>query len=91
MDNKILISFHCYILYLFPFLFLVNKNNLNQLLIFCVIVAGLICLKLEGISSIDQNGAVVAIITGPILLLARYFFNSQFCREFSNLYRILKL
>ena len=79
---------YCYILYLFPFLFLVNKNNLNQLLIFCVIVAGLICLKLEGVSSIDQNGAVVAIITGPILLLARYFFNSQYFSLHKNIFSV---
>ena len=77
-----------YILYLFPFLFLVNKNNLNQLLIFCVIVAGLICLKLEGIYSIDQNGAVIAIITAPILLLARYFFNSQYFSLHKNIFSV---
>ena len=79
---------YCYVLYLFPFLFLVNKNNLNQLLIFYVIVAGLICLKLEGVSSIDQNGAVIAIITAPTLLLARYFFNSQYFSLHKNIFSI---
>jgi len=79
----------CYfILYLFPFLIFKNQQKLNSWLIFSIVIFAILCLKSEGINSIDQNGAVIAIVTGPILLLARYFFNSQYFSLHKNIFSV---
>ncbi len=77
-----------FILYLLPFLIFKNQQKLNFWLIFFILISGLFCLKLEGVFSIDQEGAVIAMITGPILLLARYFFNSKYFSLHKNIFSI---
>lgn len=75
-----------FILYLFPFLIFKNQQKLNSWLLFSIVISAILCLKLEGANTMDQNGAVIAIITGPILLLARYFFNSQYFSLHKNIF-----
>ena len=65
-----------------------NQQKLNSWLIFSIVIFAILCLKSEGINSIDQNGAVIAIVTGPILLLARYFFNSQYFSLHKNIFSV---